>query len=306
LSHENAQMIWELLQETDIYNNIGHQEKIEIRSQFTKNMRAFNDKHTMSSLSLIERNKLFIGVVLNEHRRANIAESKQPKRSPFPTSKDVQEERRQVFDQDLQRRKNEFENSMSTSKPELPSFQDKMDEPISQMEDLISRTIASRELETSQIFKSMSSSNAEPVWLQETSVKSEKALKQIKIEKEDTQVFANGIVEDIIDLNSKPVTRNKVRFLNEESNVMGSGLSLENPLSKFKKLPSLDSKPVVELSDKPTNEPNDVNYAQLSVKMDVLDQKLDYLIGLLKGLDLTAQVPNDQTHPHAQPNNHRL
>lgn len=305
LSYENAQMIWELLQETDIYNNIGQQEKIEIRSQFTKNMRAFNDKHTMSSLSLMERNKLFIGVVLNEHRRATIADAKQMKKTTasvatpasahmhqFPTSKDVQEERRQVFEQDLQRKKNEFENSMSISKPDIPTFSDKMDEPISQMEDLINQTIASRELEMNQIFQSMSSNTnrQEPVWLQETSVKSEKAspiigttFKQIKIEKEEQHALINDSA-DIIDLNVKPESRNRVHFSIDEP------VSLENPLSKFKKI----------LEDKSSD--------NMFNKMDEINRKLDYLISKLGSIgDLNpGQVLNDQNHLHGLSSIHKV
>ena len=312
LSHENAQMIWELLQETDIYNNIGDQEKIEIRSQFTKNMREFNEKHTMSSLSLIERNKLFIGVVLNQHRRANIADAKKMKKttslspspSPiitlnkFPTSKEVQEERRQVFDNDLQRRRNEFNNSMSISKPEVPTFSDKMDEPISKMEDLVNQTIASRELEMNQIFNSMAS-RTEPVWLQETSVKSEKKLtsaqssvqssaqpfKQIKIGKEETQSLVNNSAE-IIDLNAKQESRNRVHFsIDEPSAVDSNGVSLESPLYKFKKILPPLTQDVKEEND----------YTRMSNKMDEINRKLDYLIGALNNIN-HGQVPNDQTH----------
>lgn len=312
LSQENAQMIWDLLQETDIYNNIDHQEKIEIRSQFTKNMRAFNDKHSMSTSSLMERNKLFIGVVLNQHRRTNIAESNQMKPAitlnKFPTSRDVQEERRKVFEQDLQRRKNEFENSMSMEKPAIPNFSDKVDEPISRMEDLINKTIESRELEMNQIFKSMASNpdKQEAVWLQETSVKSEKTsannsnFKQIKIEKEENNMHAKEVT-DIIDLNPKPVARNRVQFSIDEPTV--ANVSIENPLSKFKKLPSPIS-PALNII--PHDVSSDKGYSQFCNKIDEVNQKLDYIIGVLKENAFTERVPNGQFHHHDPSSNHKV
>ena len=245
LSQSNAQMIWELLQETDIYNNIGQQEKTEIRGQFTKNMHAFNDKHAMSTIGLMERNKLFIGVILNEHRKMNT--------SSFPTSKDVQEKRRQVFENDLQQKRNEFENMISTPKPNVPVFSDKMDTPISQMDELISQTIASRESDLKRI--QMLSKPQEPTWLQETPVK------HLKIEKESpTRNKVHFLVTETEDLSLSLENLSSI-----EENLSSLSLPLENPLSKFKKIPS----------------------DNLLEQMMAMNKKLDYLIEKLDRFQMT-------------------
>lgn len=291
LSPTNAQMIWDLLQETDIYNNINQQDKIEIKGQFTKNMRTFNDKHASSSIGLMERNKLFIGVLMNEYKKTP---STKMSRS-FPTNKDVQEERRQLFEKDLQQKRTEFENMITMSKPDTPVFSDKMDEPISRMDELISQTIASRELEINKIHNEMTSRPQEPVWLQETSIKSERTFKQIKIGKEEIGKDERGKDErgkderrnhenEVIDLNSeKPEPRNRVHFLEtledaDKPIVRPIERALENPLLKFKKMPT-DS------------------IAQLSLKMDELNGKLDYLITKLDGINF-GLAPNDLSRHH--------
>lgn len=280
LSASNAQMIWDLLQETDIYNNINHQDKIEIKGQFTKNMRTFNDKHVASSIGLMERNKLFIGFLMNEYKKPPSTKMT----SSFPTNKDVQEERRQLFEKDLQQKRAEFENMITLSKPETPVFSDKMDEPISRMDELISQTIASRELEINKIHNEMSSRPQEPVWLQETSIKSEKTFKQIKI-KIDAERGKDEKGKDeneVIDLAPEP--RNRVHFLEPMEDTPNTNTfekpiekSLENPLSKFKKMPANTNADAI---------------VQLSLKMDELNGKLDYLITKLDGINY-GLVPSD-------------
>jgi hypothetical protein len=212
--------------------------------------------------------------------------------SSFPTNKDVQEERRQLFEKDLQQKRAEFENMITLSKPVTPVFSDKMDEPISRMDELISQTIASRELEINKIHNEMSSRPQEPVWLQETSIKSEKTFKQIKIKidaergkdergKDERGKDERGKDEnEVIDLAPEP--RNRVHFLepmedNTNSFEKPIEKSLENPLSKFKKMP--------------TNANTDA-ISQLSLKMDELNEKLDYLITKLDGINY-GLVPSD-------------
>ncbi len=313
LSQTNAQMIWELLQETDVYNNTEYQDKIEIRGAFTKNMYAFYEKH--GAMDLMECNKLFIGTILNSGVKPH-----QEKRALFPTTKDIQTERQQQFEKGLSARRQDFENTITASKPNMPNFSDKVDEPIEQMEALISKTIASRNYEIEQIHREMSS---------RTEQRQPSSFKQIKIDKEEVynDVKPNKEVDDIVDLNivfdsvitnniatnniatnniitNNPITKkvtlnesqNRIHiFIDEEPN---KTVVNEHPMSKFKMLPvdpTNDGKPVDD----------DNNNARLFSKMEELNWKLDYIIRKLNHLS-PGPAPDDQNHPRGQSNTQRV
>jgi hypothetical protein len=282
-------MIWELLQETDMYNNTEYQDKIEIRKAFVKNMRAFYEKH--GAMDLMECNKLFIGTLLN----ARPSQEKQPL---FPTTKDIQTERQQQFEKGLHARRKDFEDTMSASKPEVPNFSDEVDEPIEQMEALISKTIASRNYEIDKIHREMSE-NVNPTTFNPTT------FKQIKIGKEDGELLVDGLV-DLNIMNSimsnnvaqnngiiKKVTLNETKnrvhvFIDEELN------EKVNPMSKFKILSPILSPILSKTHD-------DDNYARLFSKMEELNKKFDYII---QKLDDSNSYPglDDQNHRRGQPN----
>ena len=281
LSQSNAQMIWELLQETDIYNNTEYQDKIEIRGAFVKNMSAFYEKH--GAMDLMECNKLFIGTLLNTR-------PSQEKRSLFPTSKDIQTERQQQFEKGLHARRKDFEDTMSASKPEVPNFSDKVDEPIEQMEALISKTIASRNYEIDQIHREMAD-NSKPA-----------TFKQIKIGKEDGDLLVDGLVDLNImnSIMSNNVAQNngvmKKVTLNETQNRVHMFIDEEpiekaHPMSKFKILATND----------------DDNYAKLLNKMEELNEKFNYIIQKLDDPNSNSyREPDDQNHRRGQPNTRRV
>ena len=281
LTETNAQMIWDIMQESSVYNDVEYQDKIEIRKHFVQNMRAFYEQKGKGIPHLIEQNKLFISAALNEYR----AKEKPFKKEAY-TVKEIQAERVSQFDKDLEKRRNDFENSIATPKPRVPVFSDEMDKPISEMSALVARAMAEREKEITQIHQVL----AKPL---ETSVRQEKQLfKQIYIS--DEEAPRNIIQETILSPTATTTTnsmdkkvtvdesQNRVHlFVEEDDNEDGF-------MSKFKR-GSLHREEVGAGSG---SEPwaakkNDANaYQELLLKMDDLTKKVDMIIDLIRSPSL--------------------
>lgn len=294
LTETNAQMIWDIMQESSVYNAVEYQDKIEIRKHFVQNMRTFYEQKGKSVPHLIEQNKLFISAVLNEYRAKET-----PLKKEAYTVKEIQAERASQFERDLDKRRNDFENSIATPKPRVPVFSDEMDKPISEMSALVARAMAEREKEITQIHQVL----AKPL---DTSLKHEKQVfKQIYISNEEAP--RNIIQETILSPSATTATntnsmdkkvtvdesRNRVHlFVEEEENEDGF-------MSKFKRSSLVG---VGAGSDPWAAKKNDDNvyqelrqvqrkqqqqYQELLLKMDDLTKKVDMIIDLIRSPSLT-------------------
>lgn len=285
LTKDNAQMIWDLLQETDIYNNIEYQDKIEIRQQFISKMRQFYEKNDFGASGLMDVNKRFIGNILNEYKSIKPQLHIQTKQELY-TAKDIQSDRQQKFENDLNRRRQDFDNAVTVVKPVVPDFSDKKDTPISEMDSLIAQTIARRNFEIEQIHRELSPNNklTPP---QETSVKTEKLvnndhnLKQIIIEKEEMgRVYE---INDVINL-YQPEKRVTVNENNNKTYVYDNSLpNKENFMSKFKKVDqSVNQKEEIGITGATVIKPNDLtNPDNIDYKINKLNEKLDHIVQLI-------------------------
>lgn len=285
LTKDNAQMIWDLLQETDIYNNIEYQDKIEIRQQFISKMRQFYEKNDFGASGLMDVNKRFIGNILNEYKSIKPQLHIQTKQELY-TAKDIQSDRQQKFENDLNRRRQDFDNAVTVVKPVVPDFSDKKDTPISEMDSLIAQTIARRNFEIEQIHRELSPNNklTPP---QETSVKTEKLvnndhnLKQIIIEKEEMgRVYE---INDVINL-YQPEKRVTVNENNNKTYVYDNSLpNKENFMSKFKKVDqSVNQKEEIGITGATVIQPNDsTNPDNIDYKINKLNEKLDHIVQLI-------------------------
>ena len=317
LTDANAQMIWDIMQESRIYNNVEYQDQIEIRKHFIQNMRLFYEQKGRGIPHLFEQNKLFIGAVLNEYRskeRPNA--SIKPQKKEAYTTKEIQAERASQFERDLDKRRNDFENSIAVPKPPVPEFSDKMDKPISEMNALIAKTVAQRELEIAQIHQGLTRSSQLQTPM-ETSVRHEKQMfKQINISNEEPPRNLIQATElsppptSASNFNKKVTvdeSQNRIHLFVEDIGAQANGVEEDNGfMSKFKVTtnPSLESGPTSRpvavsksdaKSDGDGNADGDVyqelrqvqrkqqqQYQQLLLKMDELSEKMDFIAQLVR------------------------
>jgi len=288
LTKQNVDLLWEVIIDDDLFKNKPKELINQIGSIFTSHLRGFNEAEKNNSSNLMSMNKRFIGLMLN-HSRSIIIETSQPKAKtkPLITSTDLQSERVSQFEKELSQKQTEFTNSMSLPIPPVPKFNDdKIDEPISEMELEIKKVLEQRNYDIEQVSKNLNKSNADS-WLkpQETSLKNEKigsqnktninppnSLKYIKI---DNANIENSIIKnDIIDLAPKKHIsweddNINLQFFEEENKVIEDDI--------FKKLKKIEPQTDVS-SNMNINDRMDI----LEDKLEGLNSKIDLLIKLLQ------------------------
>lgn len=194
LSDTNVQMLWEvLIDEESIMKDKRTQET------FVKTLPEFYEREkSKPQTTLIGLNKQFISIMMNLLRQAA-----PPRTIPIPpakkiliTQEELQNDRASHFEQELNKKQQEFTSAMAVPVPTTPVFTDNTkDTPLTEMNMIIQRTIAERNLELDKFYKSANKGDAEN-WLKSapTSIKEEKAvekanvMKTIKIEKNDLNI----------------------------------------------------------------------------------------------------------------------
>jgi hypothetical protein len=164
--------------------------------------------------SLIDMNKKFISIIVN------ILNENFPKPKPLiihekdalVTAQEIQANKLNEFEKEFNRKQEEFTRAMTLPIPEKPVFSDNaIDEPISELDAIIKKTIAERSFEMQQISNSYNTKDVES-WIKssETSIRSEKtrenqnAIESIKIGKSGPNydspakklTWADNLVED--------------------------------------------------------------------------------------------------------------
>jgi hypothetical protein len=193
LSEPNVQMLWEVLIDEDTILKDRRTQEI-----FVKTLPEFYEREkTNKQMTLIGLNKQFISIMLNLLRQAPTQVARTiPTKKILITQEELQTDRTIQFEQELNKKQQEFTSAMAVPVPTTPVFTDNTkDEPLTEMNMIIQRTIAERNLELDKFYKSANKADAEN-WLKSapTSIKEEKAIekdnvmKTIKIEKNDMNI----------------------------------------------------------------------------------------------------------------------
>jgi hypothetical protein len=314
LNKDNVKILWDVISDEDIIKNQSGEFKENIFNLLTSNIKGFYDVESKKATNLVELNKKYIMLVLNhsnkviknsmstEIKKIKISNETPNNVNELITYEEIQNDRRSQFDKDLNKRQEEFTNSMSLPVPPVPKFTDSLDDgPISEMEKAIQEITAKRNYDVEQINRNnnnlIANSNVDN-WLkpQETSVKTDKfvqpiqnnngnKLKYIKI---DNSELDNSIYQNqVIDLGNKEqespkknVTWGKNEFYNKNE---ANGIKLEieeiekdndndndnNIFKLFKKIPS-----------KQETTEEKISLLQQDVKN--LNNKIDMILELLK------------------------
>ena len=300
LTKTNVQLLWEVIIDDDLFKNQSKEIVSQINNIFYNNLRGFHEIEKNNFTNLMNMNKKFIGFILNQSYNIINFNKKSTKSQPLITSADLQSERISKFEKDLSEKQTEFSNAMSLPVPPVPKFQDdKLDEPISEIELEIKKVLDQRNYDIEQLNKTLSNTNADS-WLkpQETSVKNDKltpppinksisnnsnnsnnnSIKYIKI---DNQNIENTIIKkDIIDLEPK-------KHITWKDNVENENISLTifedndndnyNETNIFKKLKKIPTDVI----------PEKTSGVQISDRMDILEDKIE---GLYSKLDIILQI----------------
>ena len=214
LEDKNIKMLWEVILDDDIAKNKSQKDIIAINEIFVDIAQQFYNRDGKQHSDLFSMNKTFISIIINfintnflTHQQSTSPKLMEIKPSQSIRAEDISVRRLNDFEKEFTIKQDEFKKAMTLPVPETPLFADNSrDEPLSELDVIIKRTIAQRNIEMQEINNNNINKSEVEKWIKgvETSVKNENtrenqnAMKLIKIEKNDLPVsFA------ILDLNEK-------------------------------------------------------------------------------------------------------
>jgi hypothetical protein len=278
LTNENMKLLWDVLMDHELFQNKPKDFLIQINYLLNQNIQSFFEQERNHSQNLIDLNKKFITLLLNHIQKMILTEQTKNITKPnLVTSEEIQTHRQNQFEKDLNLKQQEFTNAMTLPVPPTPTFQDKIEESLTELELEIKRTIAQRNYDIEHIQNNIHQVNVDPSWLksQETSVKKDKinypnnsnktttssssqnqAIKYIKIE--NKEIDDSFLKKEIIDLNT---TKKHITW---EDEINADSLEI-NLFKKLKPLPSI----IIE-------EP------KLTDRIEILETKLDKIEKMLE------------------------
>ena len=175
LNKDNIETLWEVLSESPMVSKLPSAQQSQMQQHMVQQMRAFFNKEGANpSYDLMTLNKRFLELAL---RNMNAPSAITPPPTTKYTSQQIQEARQTQFEKQYNKKKEEFTDAITLRPPPTPTFADKKDEPISEMEQLIANMVAQRNFEMDEITKRISSNaQANPNFLKatDTSIKTEK------------------------------------------------------------------------------------------------------------------------------------
>ena len=282
LERENIQLIWDVLIDEPMIKKIcTSQNKVnELVSIFENNLKAFYSREKPSCKSLVDLNKKYILLLINyviklqtqPVQSGDVSQISQPSQASHShtsippnfkkikihddsdtvqqqiTYEDIHNERMSKFEKELNKKQEEFTNSMALPVPPTPNFNDNMDQPISEIELEIKKIQEQRNYDIEMISKSYnvanntnnmvshvstnSSNNVNWLTSQETSIKNEKL-------KLDFQTSTNE--------NDKHITwSNENQFYDPVKDYSISSDETNNLFKKLKKIEPTNYQPQID------------------------------------------------------------
>ena len=327
LNNENVKVLWDVVIDEDIIKRQSSEFHENMLNLFRSNLKGFYDVESQKTTNLVDMNKKYILLILNhankqikqnvkpEYRKIKILdELPQKKVNELITYEEIHNDKRTQFDKDLNRRQEEFSNSMALQVPPVPKFSDNLEDgPISEIDKAIKELTSQRNYDVEQISRSNNnnlSSNTDN-WLkpQETSVKNDKLtpqqplqngningnnsrLKYLKIDNENVENQVISLEREKQMSPKKNVTWDlkpynyssdvKDELLNEVSNEVR--LTMEEIVNDNDNINDEDAN-IFKLLKKVPNVKSDTNDNKISVlqaEVKTLNSKLDLILELLK------------------------
>jgi hypothetical protein len=171
LAASNIEILWEVIAEVKIFKN---------RNAFESVLTAFYETENHKNLDLVLLNKAFISSILFEHspqqqqQQQHQHQQQQQQKIPI-TYEELQHQKLSQFEIKLTEKEDDFKQAMARPMPQqIPNFRDKMDEPMTEIEMIMKRTIAERNYDIAQIVSTNATPNPNQLKPQETSIKKEK------------------------------------------------------------------------------------------------------------------------------------
>ena len=296
LSNENKYMLWSVLQESDVFQNIPNEKFNDVRNNFEKSLLEFSKNNAQNDI--VAMNKEVIPVLLsnvNTISNSNL-NMKQNRKieviykadEPYRVE-DLHKQRADEFNSKFQEQQSNMNELLQPKKPKEVSFADKAeDKPLGgDMDKLIQEMLTSRERELEVISASSENNISDAkAWLKPSETKAkeqdakEQDAKEQDAKEQDAFTINESTKKDVPPTNTMPNANNNFvsvqshpisEIVLEPSGINYSPSEKSSFMNKFKK-----KDPIKELADE---------VKELKQNQSLMMDQLNNLINLLEKKD---------------------
>ena len=196
-TNKNKELLWNLLLNNGAFNNLNEQQLPLVQGDFENLIVSLYSDN--SKLNLIEQNKLFFQQMVQKiNSRRQQLKTYEPVREIY-TNQDIRGKKLDEFNNDVQKAQDDFNSVITLKTPEEINFSDSkdLDKPISNMDELIERTIAERNLDVEKITSETTSTEQAQKWLNMQEEPKKVTIQEDKNQVFENQVFENQVIENI-------------------------------------------------------------------------------------------------------------
>tara|TARA_Y100000768_G_C23967259_1_gene678492 strand:- start:1244 stop:2068 length:825 start_codon:yes stop_codon:yes gene_type:complete len=258
-SIENKAMIWNLLYDGDVFNNIPNNRVDLIRKVLDDKINFIKSNNTGS---LTELNKIVIAEIMEEIEIYKVTSNNN---SSLVTSQDLSMDRQTKMESKLKTIQNDFTNLINAKKPKEIDFSDKDNMPLEDIDSILAKQIASRDEEVNNILY-----NEPPKEWKKT----------IKIGEQISEQIDDNIAVKIDDNVTPTPYQKQVRFVEDEKTIYSDAIKMSisdigDFISKLKTEPEnksyLETNKVIESKEREynsvdiMNKLNDIHNIQIKI-----------------------------------------
>lgn len=161
ISNQNKGMVWKLLCDDGIFNNIPANKAAQVKDAFDQKFETLARQIT-SVDNLVNLDKRIITEMINDVEKFKKSEEL----TLTYSAAEIAQNRQKVFQYELQNKKKEFDALNSTPVPEKIDFSDNLDTPLgSEMDKILAEQIALREKQLNMVLKTQDKEAANK-WIQ--------------------------------------------------------------------------------------------------------------------------------------------
>ena len=250
-SDKNKGLLWNLMYEGGVFANIPNEAVSKVKELFENKISQLDS----TPGSVLEKNKQAMMEMVKDveslRTKPILSSSNAPQSRNYDTpvtSSDIQNQRREKFNTNLEKKQSEFTSMMTVKKPNKLDFSDSPDEkPIGdEMDKLLADMIAKRDLQLSNATANHNATAAQD-WITKDNSNPESFTNTVTSSNAPTLQIGESLdissVENIkIDVKDEIQNRKTVTFSDEKDSQIGGGLDF---LSRFKKT-TRDNSEIIE------------------------------------------------------------
>ena len=179
-SQKNKALLWNIMYEGGFFKDISSQHLDNVKRDFETKLEEIsnnnNNNNIISTATLTQLNKNIIGIMKNELDKYKIKKNQNNLTEPLRIQ-DIQDIKLKQFNNNFEKKKNEFDELFKRKEPDEIDFSDRLDEPIgNEINYMLESAIAKREKELNIVLDKQNIKVAEE-WINKDNDDKEKKVK---------------------------------------------------------------------------------------------------------------------------------